>query len=311
MDHVPLAVGDLEVAAGHYGRLGFTLKPGRPHENGIRNKHVEFADGTEIELITAADARDALADARAHLAGGDGAAFVSLFAPDLNRVAQAFDADRRAYRRGDGRMLSFALRDPLRYVFFGGRTKSPLTGKEHFRHPNGAEALIGVWIAADGLAAERALLAGLGATITEQDVNVPETVRGAVAGFPLGDVVLLPGSRQLVPGRKIVGATVRVRDLALLRRALAQGRREAPPALQTMPGRSEFIAPDLTRGIWLEFREALTARPRRLAPAAPRSVDRGGANDDVQKVLLIFGGVFFLMSALQIVRFFSQPADIW
>lgn len=255
VDHIPLAVADLEVAASHYGQLGFTLKPGRPHENGIRNQHVKFADGTAIELITAADARDALtAEYRAHLAGGDGAAFVSLFAPELNRVARAFDAERGACRRGDG-LLSFPLGDPLRYVFFGARTTSPTDRPEHFRHPNGAEALIGVWIAADGLAAERALLAGLGATITEQDVNVPETVRGAVARFPLGDVVLLPGSRQLVPGRKIVGATVRVRDLALLRRALAQGRREAPPAAQTTPGRSEFLAPDLTHGIWLEFRE--------------------------------------------------------
>ena len=30
-----------------------------------------------------------------------------------------------------------------------------------------------------------------------------------------------------------------------------------------------------------------------------------------RRYLLIFGGVFFLMSALQLVRFFNQPADIW
>jgi hypothetical protein len=30
-----------------------------------------------------------------------------------------------------------------------------------------------------------------------------------------------------------------------------------------------------------------------------------------RRYLLIFGGVFFLMSALQLVRFFSQRADIW
>jgi len=30
-----------------------------------------------------------------------------------------------------------------------------------------------------------------------------------------------------------------------------------------------------------------------------------------RKYLLIFGGVFFLMSALQLVRFFNQRADIW
>ena len=30
-----------------------------------------------------------------------------------------------------------------------------------------------------------------------------------------------------------------------------------------------------------------------------------------RKFSLVFGGIFFLMSALQIVRFFNQPADIW
>jgi hypothetical protein len=31
----------------------------------------------------------------------------------------------------------------------------------------------------------------------------------------------------------------------------------------------------------------------------------------VRKYLLIFGGAFFLMSAVQLVRFFNQRADIW
>ena len=60
----------------------------------------------------------------------------------------------------------------------------------------------------------------------------------------------------VVPSRAIVAATLRVRDLALLRRALAQGRLEAPPAAQAMPGRSEFLPPAATHGIWLEFRES-------------------------------------------------------
>jgi hypothetical protein len=60
LDHVPIAVNDLERAAAGYRRLGFALKPGRPHDNGIRNQHVKFRDGTELELITAPDARDAL-----------------------------------------------------------------------------------------------------------------------------------------------------------------------------------------------------------------------------------------------------------
>ena len=60
LDHTPLAVADLDEAAERYRKLGFTLKPGRTHENGIQNRHVKFPDGTEIELISTSKARDTL-----------------------------------------------------------------------------------------------------------------------------------------------------------------------------------------------------------------------------------------------------------
>lgn len=47
LHHVIVAVNDLEVAARSYRQLGFALKPGRPHANGIENQHVKFADGPE------------------------------------------------------------------------------------------------------------------------------------------------------------------------------------------------------------------------------------------------------------------------
>jgi Glyoxalase-like domain len=40
LDHVVLAVHDLDAAAVRYRRLGFALKPGRPHQNGIRNEAI-------------------------------------------------------------------------------------------------------------------------------------------------------------------------------------------------------------------------------------------------------------------------------
>src|SRR5262245_52400491 len=79
LSHVPIAVADLEQAAADYSRLGFALKDGRPHPNGIRNCHVKFRDGTEIELITAPAATDPLTRYyRSVIAAGDRAAFLSL-----------------------------------------------------------------------------------------------------------------------------------------------------------------------------------------------------------------------------------------
>src|SRR5476651_2867780 len=60
LDHVPVVVRDLEQAKADFEALGFVLKPGQPHANGLRNLHAKFPDGTEIELITATTASDSL-----------------------------------------------------------------------------------------------------------------------------------------------------------------------------------------------------------------------------------------------------------
>ena len=230
IDHVPIAVHDLEAAGAAYRRLGFVLKPGRPHDNGIRNLHAKFADGTELELITAPEARDALTTTyRRHLAIGDGPAFLALFAPEGARV------------------------DAPAYVFFGPRNHSPTDRPEHFAHPNTAQSLIAVWLAGADLAHERRMLAAAGAALVEREVAVPESVKATVGRLPEGEIFLLPASRQLKAGRAIVGATVHVRSLEAARRALARGGvdvregRSAPGAL--------FVPPSAAHGLWLELRE--------------------------------------------------------
>lgn len=155
LDHVPIAVRDLEAAAETYRALGFSLKPGRPHQNGIRNQHVKFPDGTELELITAPEARDALTRKyRRHLEDGDGPAFLALFIPDQGRAPKGLHAS-------------------LHYLFFGPRNASPTDRPEHFAHSNTATSLISVWLAGEDLQHERALFARLGATVVRREVSVP------------------------------------------------------------------------------------------------------------------------------------------
>ena len=88
LDHIIILVNDLEAAASRYRAMGFALKPGRPHDNGIRNQHVKFEDGTELELLAAPEAKDALtAQYRRYLAQGDGPAHLVLYAPDADALA--------------------------------------------------------------------------------------------------------------------------------------------------------------------------------------------------------------------------------
>ena len=140
-------------------------------------------------------------------------------------------------------------------MFLSGRNQSPTDRPEHVAHANTAESLVRVWLAADDLSRERRLLEALGATVAETDVHVPEATRAPVARFSEGDVMLLPGARQLVPGRRITGATLRVRSVDAARAILARGQAAPPDVVASPSGRSIFLPPSRTHGLWLEFRE--------------------------------------------------------
>jgi catechol 2,3-dioxygenase-like lactoylglutathione lyase family enzyme len=164
LSHIPIAVADLEQAAVDYSRLGFALKEGRPHPDGIRNRHVKFRDGTEIELITAPAATDVLTRYyRSVIAAGDQAAFLSLDAHPAEIAAQQVTAAALPAHVSGG-YVDFPYESPLGYVFFAGLNQSPTDRPEHFAHRNGAQSLIGVTLAGSDLRPERRLFRALGVT---------------------------------------------------------------------------------------------------------------------------------------------------
>jgi hypothetical protein len=48
---MPRAVENIKQASDTYRQPGFSLKPGRLHEDGIRNNHVKIKGGSGIELL--------------------------------------------------------------------------------------------------------------------------------------------------------------------------------------------------------------------------------------------------------------------
>lgn len=255
LDHIPLAVADLESASETFRQLGFTLKPGVTHDNGIRNQHIKLKEGTEIELITAAESRDALsAEYLRFLEAGDGPAFAGLYAPNTERLITWLEAEGKPYLL-EGDLVTFPESDRLHHLFFGGRVESPTDLPEHFEHPNGALKLGRVWIAGDDLEAELELMAALGAELSEGEVHAPEPTSATIATFKGGEVVLLPGRLQLVPGRRIIGATILVRDLEAARAFLEDNLQDEPSGGWTVTENSIILPPSMVHGMWLELRQ--------------------------------------------------------
>jgi hypothetical protein len=198
LDHLPIVVRDLDRAAADFTALGFVLKPGRPHADGLRNVHAKFADGTELELISPGAPVDDLSRRYVDwLRQGDGPVSLGLFAPN-------------------------ATPPPLDGIFFDRRQKSPTDRPEHFAHPNGATTLAAVWLA--GSRAERQLVEIAGRWPTDQPACAPFGTVVRVLRLPEGEIVLLPH----LSGRPIVAATVAVASLDPVRRFVTRSAVDCP-----------------------------------------------------------------------------------
>jgi hypothetical protein len=225
---MPVAVVDLDEAARDFERLGFVLKPGRPHDDGIRNRHAKFPNGGGIELITAASPTSDLARGYvAWLRGGDGPAWLALFAPTPP-----------------------AKFPPPTRLFFGERLHSPTDGPQWYAHPNTAEQLTRAWLA--GGAEDYARLTRLGAVPAPFPGCSPLGRNGRALRLPDGELLVFLPSNGRPADRALHGATVRVRDLDAVRRLL-----RANDVPITVPagcgGRAIWT---FSHGLWLQFARA-------------------------------------------------------
>jgi len=255
VDHIPIAVRDLDAASAQYRLLGFTLKPGRLHANSILNLHAKHADGTELELITATEPRDALAEKYLrYIAAGDGPAFLALHA-DLDAVAKSFTHAGIPFSR-TGDLLEPT--DPsLDYLFLVHDNRSPTDKPEHFVHANTSEALIGAWVADAENPRLVELLSALGARIETREVSMPGKTRVLVARLANGEVTLFPATNRRIPDRPVIGAVLATRDLAQAAGHLMAGGLPVPDYVHTSDGGvSVTLPPAYANGLWLEFRQS-------------------------------------------------------
>ncbi len=253
LDHTPVAVTDLDQAAADFSKLGFIIKPGRPHDDGIRNRHVKFPNGGEIELITASKPTDALArDYVDWLKGGEGPAFWSLYSPDLVALT-AFLTRRGLDPDNQGDLVTFSRTAMPHRLFFADRLRSPTDGVAYWAHPNTAYKLAGVWLA--GTAPEQTLLPELGAKRSHR-VRCSPFDRHAVA-FDLpeaGDQVMVSRSVRPPPERSIIGLTVLVKSLATAR-GLLDANHVAYASPERCRPHSLWVPPAAAHQTWLEFYE--------------------------------------------------------
>lgn len=129
VEHTPIVVTDLEKAQADFRAMGFAIKPGRFHADGIRNAHVKFPNGTELELITAPAPTDALtSEYYAKEQRGDGPVYFGLWAPNYSALATRIKAMAVPVQQ-DGGVLTFPAGNPLHHLFWALARKRPRIGQ--------------------------------------------------------------------------------------------------------------------------------------------------------------------------------------
>jgi hypothetical protein len=173
IDHLVLPVRDLEAAAAHYGRLGFTVGTRNRHPWGTENRLIQLPH-CFLELIAEAEAPPGAANGFSTVIGrflkerGEGMALLALESGD----AAGDEADLRAAGVGGADSLYFEREgrgpsgEPVRVAFTLAFASSPLLPgagvflcQQHepqnfwapalWQHENGARTISGVILAAD------------------------------------------------------------------------------------------------------------------------------------------------------------------
>lgn len=192
LDHVVIAVKDLESASQTYRQLGFTAKAGRRHANGLLNEHLKFRDGTQLELMSVVgEAKDEIARGyERFLLRGEGGAYLAMAGgqQEVLRAAASVGVAAEPLNAGRLRYVTFS-ESALGALFFVESTLRVEDPDSIFRHANGAEGIRRVWLEASPDLGD--LLSALGAEKCDS-VTVPDGREGMVYAVGGGEVVLVP-----------------------------------------------------------------------------------------------------------------------
>jgi hypothetical protein len=146
LDHVILAVPNLDSATAHYSRLGFKIKPGMLHANGLKNAHIKFANGSELELMTVEGTPgDSLAMLYKHFIDNQQTgAFVAFAGILLDQLSYQLHQVGIQHNLATNRLwnyLTFPVNSALAPLFFIEYKQEVSTNPVYFKHTNRAYAI--------------------------------------------------------------------------------------------------------------------------------------------------------------------------
>ena len=271
LNHVMIAVHDLDASGKVYSALGLAVLPGGRHPTGTQNAVVRFSDRTYLELISAYDASLAGGKEVAEFVEkGEGAVAAGLEIGSAENAARELRAAglkvrgptagtilRPGETQAPPRWWDVEFEDEVaaRPVFLLQYVRNPSARPRPApEHANSASTLAGVLVAVSDIEKAAAAYGNIG-QVGDREFAMPEF--GAAAkqiALKSGSIFLLratdpsgPTARRLKQrGEGVLGVRIGVTDLDKARSSV--GNRNVSSSDQSV-----LVSPESAAGVWLQF----------------------------------------------------------
>jgi hypothetical protein len=147
-------VVDLDSAVIAFEDLGFTVKKGRLHDNGLLNAHIKFNNNTSFELMSIkGEPTDELAKEYTELLkSGEGGVFLAVTGISIEALANKLKDLGIDYNIIPGKSwdyLTFTTKSGLAHIFFIDYHIKTIDSREIMTHENSVKGIEVVWIEGD------------------------------------------------------------------------------------------------------------------------------------------------------------------
>ena len=151
IDHAIIAVHNLEEAVATYKEMGFTIKPGRLHNNGLINSHIKFSDKTELELMSVAkEPIDSISSTYSNfLQTGEGGAYIAFSGLKVRAIKAKLRKHNVEHKIIRGRLWDYVVfpeGSGIDHLFFIEKHKSFTNEEWVYKHDNSVKAIKRIWI---------------------------------------------------------------------------------------------------------------------------------------------------------------------
>lgn len=200
IDHVITLTPDLETTIQRYENMGFTIKHGTLHDNGLKNAHIKFSNSSAIEIMTVVgEPGNALAESYASLLiDQPGGVYVALTAPDQETIESQLRSIDIPYEVTPGKLWTYITfpQPELAHFFFIFYVNPKGQDRKYSVHSNGIEKISEIKV--DGNKMVVKLLTAVAMPYSKKNPHTFITLTGNITLFPHQDSLHRPRILEMI-----------------------------------------------------------------------------------------------------------------